>query len=94
MSAVAETWHRFAVRRIDDMTNAIWGADLEAVQMPGDRIRGSLAFAARDGIVFSSGLIDGKENWLNLWINSTKDGKKRLNLKFKPKQGATRDVAF
>jgi hypothetical protein len=41
-----------------------------------------------------SGLIDGKEYWLNLWINSTKDGKKRLNLKFKPKQGATRDVAF
>ena len=34
-----------------------------------------------------SGLIDGKEYWLNLWINSTRDGKKRLNLKFKPKQG-------
>jgi AraC-like DNA-binding protein len=34
-------------------------ADLEAIQMAGPRVRGSLAFAARDGIVFSSGLIGG-----------------------------------
>jgi hypothetical protein len=33
-----------------------------------------------------SGLIDGKPYWLNLWIGQTKDGKKRLNIKFKPKQ--------
>jgi AraC-like DNA-binding protein len=57
--SAAETWHRFGIRRIDDLSNAIWGADLEAVQMTGYRVRGSLAFAARDGIVFSSGLING-----------------------------------
>jgi hypothetical protein len=33
-----------------------------------------------------SGMIDGKEYWLNLWINTGKDGKKRLSLKLKPKQ--------
>lgn len=58
-AVVIETWHRFDIRRIDDLSNAVWGADLEAVQMAGSRVRGSLAFAARDGIVFSSGLIDG-----------------------------------
>jgi hypothetical protein len=45
-----------------------------------------------------SGLIDGKEYWLNLWIGQTKDGKRRLNLKLKPKQarqgGARNDMDF
>jgi AraC-like DNA-binding protein len=59
LSAITEIWHRFDIRRIDDLHNAIWGADLDAIQMPGHGVRGSLAFAARDGIVFSSGLIDG-----------------------------------
>ncbi|MGY4472807.1 helix-turn-helix domain-containing protein [Bradyrhizobium sp. USDA 3364] len=59
MSAIIETWHRFDIRRIDDLGNAIWGADLEAIQMAGSRVGGSLAFAARDGIVFSSGSIEG-----------------------------------
>jgi AraC-like DNA-binding protein len=53
-----ETWRRFDIRRIDDLSNAVLGAELEAVQMAGSRVCGSLAFAARDGIVFSSGLID------------------------------------
>ncbi|MCA1397639.1 AraC family transcriptional regulator [Bradyrhizobium sp. BRP56] len=59
MPAVVETWHRFDICRIDDLGSAIFGAELEAIQMPGRRVRGSLAFAARDGIAFSSGLIDG-----------------------------------
>jgi len=58
-TAVPETWHRFDIRRIDDLSNAVFAADLEAIQMPGLRVRGSLAFAARDGVVISSGLIDG-----------------------------------
>lgn len=56
---VVETWRRFDIRGIDDLSNAVLGADLEATQMAGARVRGSLAFAARDGIVFSSGLING-----------------------------------
>jgi AraC-like DNA-binding protein len=53
-------WHRFNIRKIEDLGNAVFGAELEAIQMAGPRVRGSLAFAARDGIVFSSGLIDGR----------------------------------
>ncbi|MGY4230751.1 AraC-like DNA-binding protein [Bradyrhizobium sp. USDA 4503] len=60
MSAVAlETWHRFDIARVDDLRNAVFDAGLDAVQMPGAGVRGSLAFAARDGIMFSSGLIQG-----------------------------------
>jgi AraC-like DNA-binding protein len=58
-AVVIETWRRFDIRRIDDLSNAVLGADLEAIQMAGGCVRGSLAFAARDGVVFSSGLIDG-----------------------------------
>lgn len=58
-AAIPETWHRFDIRRIDDLSNAVFGAGLEAIQMPGSRVRGSLAFAAREGVVLSSGLIDG-----------------------------------
>ncbi|MET4385250.1 AraC-like DNA-binding protein [Bradyrhizobium sp. F1.4.3] len=59
MSAVVESWHRFDIRRIDDLSNAVLGADLEAIQLAGARVHGSLAFAAHDGIIFSSGLIGG-----------------------------------
>jgi AraC-like DNA-binding protein len=55
----ARFWHRFEIRRIEDLGNAVLGAELEAVQMAGPPIRGSLAFAARDGVIFSSGLING-----------------------------------
>lgn len=60
LSAFAlETWHRFDIGCVDDLRNAVFDAGLEAVQMPGAQVRGSLAFAARDGIVFSSGQILG-----------------------------------
>lgn len=59
MPVVVESWHRFDIRGIDDLCNAVFAADLEAIQMAGPHVRGSLAFAARDGIVFSSGLIRG-----------------------------------
>jgi AraC-like DNA-binding protein len=58
-AVVVESWQRFDIRGIDDLSNAVLAADLEAIQMAGARVRGSLAFAARDGIIFSSGLIDG-----------------------------------
>jgi AraC-like DNA-binding protein len=60
LSAIArETWHRFDVGHVDDLRNAVFDAGLEAIQMPGAHVRGSLSFAARDGIMFSSGLIHG-----------------------------------
>jgi hypothetical protein len=36
-----------------------------------------------------SGLVDGKAYFLDLWINTGSDGKKRLALKFKPKGAAS-----
>lgn len=56
----ARSWHRFAIHRIEDLGNAVLGAELETVQMAGPGLGGSLAFAAYDGIIFSSGLINGK----------------------------------
>jgi AraC-like DNA-binding protein len=53
------SWQRFDVRRIENLANAVLGADLDVVQMPGPRVRGSLAFAAYRGVLFSSGLIEG-----------------------------------
>lgn len=59
-SSSCEAWRRFPVRRIEDLRNAVLGADLEAMQMAGPPPGGSLAFRASRGIVFSTGLIDGK----------------------------------
>ena len=56
----AGSWQRYEIRQIEDLCNAVLGADLEAVQLSGPRVRGSLAFAAEGGIVYSSGLIDGR----------------------------------
>lgn len=52
------SWQRFDIRRIEDLSNAVLGAELQAVQMTGPPVRGSLAFAARRGVIFSSGLIE------------------------------------
>lgn len=59
MTVGDEAWQRFEIRRIEDLGNAVLGAGLAAVQMTGPPVRGSLAFAARDGVVFSSGRIEG-----------------------------------
>ena len=56
----APFWQRFDINRIEDLRNAVLGAELEAVQMAGARVRGSLAFAARDGVIFSTGCIRGR----------------------------------
>ncbi|MFK0273273.1 helix-turn-helix domain-containing protein [Ensifer sp. NPDC090286] len=53
------TWQRFDIRRIEDLSNAVFGARLEATQMAGPP-QGSLAFAAGNGIIFSSGRIASK----------------------------------
>ena len=44
MSAVVvECWHRFDIRRIDDLGNAVLAADLEAIQMAGGPVGGVFA---------------------------------------------------
>lgn len=58
--SAARFWQRYDIRQIEDLCNAVLGAELEAIQLPGPRVRGSLVFAAERGIVYSSGLIDGR----------------------------------
>lgn len=60
LDRASRRWHRFAIHRIEDLGNAVLGAELEAMQMAGPHLGGSLAFAAYDGIIFSTGLIEGK----------------------------------
>lgn len=57
--AYAGSWQRFEIEQIEDLTNAVFGAGLDVVQMPGPHVRGSLAFTATQGVLFSSGFIDG-----------------------------------
>jgi len=52
-------WQVFPVRQIEDLRNLVLGGDLDAVQMSSRKVGGSLAFTACDGVVFSSGKIDG-----------------------------------
>lgn len=56
----APFWQRFEINQIEDLGNAVLGADLEVMQMAGSPACGSLAFAARDGVIFSTGLIGGR----------------------------------
>lgn len=45
--------------RIEDLRDAVFGAGLDAVQMTSEPVTGGLAFAERQGIVYTSGLLDG-----------------------------------
>lgn len=55
-----EGWQCFPIRGIEEQRSGVPGASLDAVQMAGSRVRGSLAFLVDRGIVLGSGLIDGK----------------------------------
>ncbi|WP_413989158.1 helix-turn-helix domain-containing protein [Labrys okinawensis] len=56
----APFWQRFDVLRIEDLDNLVLGSGVEAIQMQRSPVRGSLAFGARDGIIFSSALINSR----------------------------------
>jgi AraC-like DNA-binding protein len=49
-----------SIARIEDLSDAVLGAGLEAMQMSRAPVTGSLAFAAHDGIIYSSGVIGGR----------------------------------
>lgn len=53
-------WRRVAVTRIEDWADGVLGAGLEVTQMSRGVVRGSLVFAERDGVTYSSGYIDGR----------------------------------
>lgn len=53
-------WQRMSIRRIEDLGDAVLGAGLEAMQMSARTVTGRLAHGSREGVRFSSGLLDGK----------------------------------
>ncbi len=54
------TWTSIPIARIEDLRDAVYGAGLEATQMSTGGLSGSLTFAQRDDVLYSSGLIDGR----------------------------------
>jgi AraC-like DNA-binding protein len=56
----ASCWERIPVEGIEDLKDAVYGAGLEATQMSRGRVTGSLLFAMRDSVLYSSGHIGGR----------------------------------
>jgi AraC-like DNA-binding protein len=56
----AAEWRRIGIGRIEDLSDAVYGAGLEATQMSVGSLSGSLVFAEEDGVVYTSGLINGQ----------------------------------
>ena len=54
------TWSRIPIARIEDLSDAVLGAGLEATQMSAGELSGTIAYRNHDGIIFSSGRIDGR----------------------------------
>lgn len=52
-------WTRVPISSIEDLSDAVYGAGLEATQMARGGLSGSLAFAEKNGITYSSGFILG-----------------------------------
>lgn len=55
-----DSWQLTPIRHIEDLSDAVLGAGLEAVQMSRVPVTGSLAFAVHDGVVCGSGHIGGR----------------------------------
>jgi AraC-like DNA-binding protein len=56
----ASFWQRISVEGIEDLKDAVYGAGLEATQMSRSRVTGSILFATRDDVLYSSGHIGGR----------------------------------
>jgi AraC-like DNA-binding protein len=53
-------WRRIPIGRIEDLSDAVYGAGLEATQMSAAHVSGSLVFAQDEGVLYSSGLLNGQ----------------------------------
>lgn len=56
----AEAWTRIPIARIEDLSDAVYGAGLDATQMSAGDLSGGLAFSEYDGVICTSGLINGR----------------------------------
>jgi hypothetical protein len=57
---VTSHWQRMAIDSIEDLSDAVYGAGLDATQMATTPLSGSLVHCESDGILFSSGWIEGQ----------------------------------
>jgi AraC-like DNA-binding protein len=57
---MVEAWTSVPIARIEDLRDAVYGAGLEATQISTGSLSGNLTFARRDGVLYSSGLINGQ----------------------------------
>lgn len=55
-----ETWTRIPISKIEDLSDAVFGAGLEATQMSAGHLSGGLAFSESNGVLCSSGLLNGR----------------------------------
>lgn len=53
-------WTRIPIASVEDLSDAVLGAGLEVTQMSHAPVTGSLAFAIHNGVVCSTGAIDGR----------------------------------
>lgn len=53
-------WTRIPISSVDDLSDAVYGAGLDATQLSRAPVTGSLAFAFSDGITYGTGLIGGQ----------------------------------
>jgi AraC-like DNA-binding protein len=53
-------WTRIPIASVEDLSDAVLGAGLEATQMSRAPVTGSLAFSIHNGVTCSSGAIDGR----------------------------------
>lgn len=60
VSSMNASWANVTISRIEDLRDAVYGAGLEVTQMSTALLSGSLAFARRDDVLYSSGLINGQ----------------------------------
>lgn len=59
LSTEGALWSRIPVLMIEDLADAVRGAGLAAVQISRGALRGGLACAQHDGIIYNTGLIEG-----------------------------------
>lgn len=55
-----EGWTRVPISRIENLSDAVYGAGLDATQMSAGDLSGGLAFSESDGVIYTSGLINGR----------------------------------
>lgn len=53
-------WHHIPIGKIEDLSDAVYGAGLEVMQMAVAPLSGNLAYAQRDGVLYCTRLINGQ----------------------------------